>query len=106
MTQHLAADADEEHITCQNLQQLAGREPVFLLDVREPAEYAAGHIHGAVNIPLGALKERIGELPSGMLIVCVCRSGRRSLEAARFLRSCGYGARSLDTGMIGWSQVT
>ena len=85
---------------------MVGQEPLFLLDVREPYEYAAGHIDGAVNIPLGTLQARIGELPRDVLIVCVCRSGRRSLQAVHLLRDCGYGARSLDTGMIGWSQLT
>ena len=81
-----------------------GRQPLFLLDVREPYEFAEDHIDGAVNIPLDNLAERAQELPPEVPIVCVCRSGHRSLLAARWLRQYGYEALSLDDGMRGWSK--
>ena len=78
----------------------------LILDVREPSELAAiGFIEGAVNIPVGQLARRLGELPAAKEtpIVCVCQSGSRSLEAAHFLKSQGYRAiRNLAGGTGGW----
>lgn len=104
MSGYSTISAGSELITCQHLRRIVGRQPLFLLDVREPEEFVEGHIDGAVNIPLGALSKRVGELPRDVLIVCVCHSGRRSLEATRRLQQCGLHARSLDTGMVGWGR--
>jgi phage shock protein E len=63
----------------------------FLLDVRTPAEFADGHIDGAVNIPVQQLAQRMDELPGEQHpIVLYCRSGKRSGTAARMLRRNGY----------------
>jgi rhodanese-related sulfurtransferase len=62
-----------------------------LVDVRTPAEFAAGHIPGAVNIPVQELERRMRELePKDRPIVLYCRSGNRSGRAARMLKSAGY----------------
>lgn len=62
-----------------------------LVDVRTPEEFAAGHIPGAVNIPVQELDRRIGELePKERTVVVYCRSGNRSGSAARMLKSAGY----------------
>jgi phage shock protein E len=64
-----------------------------LVDVRTPAEFAAGHIPGAVNIPLQELEQRLGEFePKHAPIVVYCRSGNRSSSAARTLKAAGYAA--------------
>ena len=62
----------------------------FVLDVREPDEWEAGHIPGATLIPLGQLSARISEVPQGVDIVVVCRSGNRSYDAAAILLEAGY----------------
>jgi len=62
-----------------------------LVDVRTPEEFVAGHISGAVNIPVQDLDRRMGEIePKDRAIVVYCRSGNRSGRAARMLRSAGY----------------
>ena len=75
----------------------------FVLDVREPGEYAAGHLPGAVNLPQAELATRLDELPRNRAILCVCQSGRRSLAAAAFLLEVGFGeVASLAGGTAGW----
>jgi phage shock protein E len=62
-----------------------------LVDVRTPGEFAAGHIDGAINVPLQELEHRLQELePKQDAIVLYCRSGNRSSRAATLLRSAGY----------------
>jgi rhodanese-related sulfurtransferase len=73
-------------------------DPLFILDVRQPDEFQAGHIAGATLIPLGALRERMKELPTDTDILCVCASGARSSMATGQLQSAG----NLQGGMGGW----
>jgi len=62
-----------------------------LVDVRTPQEFANGHIPGAVNMPVQDLERRMGELTGkDRPIVLYCRSGARSSNAARMLKSAGY----------------
>jgi len=76
----------------------------FVLDVREPEEWAAGHIPGATLIPLGELATRVGELPRDVSIVVVCRSGNRSAQGRDILLGTGFPAvTSLDGGMTDWA---
>lgn len=71
-----------------------------LVDVRTREEFAAGHLTGAVNIPVQELAERLGELePRDRPIVLYCRSGNRSGHAARLLKNAGY-ARVHDLGAM------
>lgn len=81
---------------------LAGPEPPLLLDVRTPAEHAAGHIHDAKLIPLSQLASRAAELPHDRPIVCVCRSGQRSALAVRHLCALGFSAQNMAGGMLRW----
>lgn len=62
----------------------------FLLDVRTPEEFASGHIHGAVNVPLDVLGNRLSEVPTDQPIVVYCRSGNRSAQASQLLARAGY----------------
>jgi rhodanese-related sulfurtransferase len=76
----------------------------FLLDVREPDEWAAGHIPGATLIPLGELPSRVGELERNQRIVVVCRSGNRSAEGRDILLGASFPAvTSVDGGMTEWA---
>ncbi len=81
-------------------------QPTVLIDVRSPAEFAAGHIPGAINIPVDQVEARIGEidkLRGKGEIVLYCRSGRRAGVAAGVLESRGYrGLRHLDGDFPAW----
>lgn len=61
-----------------------------LIDVREPDEVASGTLPGAVNISLGQLPDRIGELDQGRRVVVFCRSGGRSTMASELLTAAGF----------------
>lgn len=71
-------------------EELAGKNPPLLLDVRNPREWAAKHIDGSVNIPLNHLQERIGEIPHASRIAVHCAGGYRSSIAASILHQYGF----------------
>ncbi len=77
---------------------------VTVLDVRPSEEYEAGHIPGAVNLPLGDLKKRLKELPKGQEIIAYCRGPYCVLafEAIASLRKNGFEARRLEEGYPEW----
>ena len=62
----------------------------YIIDVREPMEYAAGHLLGAVNIPLSQFRDRIGEVPKDRPVYLHCRSSQRSYYALCELRGRGW----------------
>jgi NADPH-dependent 2,4-dienoyl-CoA reductase/sulfur reductase-like enzyme/rhodanese-related sulfurtransferase len=72
----------------------------FLLDVRESVELAVEEAPGSVNIPLGQLRGRLGELPKDREILVICRSGQRAYYATRILLQNGFKARNLSGGML------
>jgi glyoxylase-like metal-dependent hydrolase (beta-lactamase superfamily II)/rhodanese-related sulfurtransferase len=77
-----------------------------VLDVREPHEYAAGHVPGAVSIPQADLALRLDELPLDQDLLVVCAGGTRSLRVAGFLKQVGFErVTSLDGGTDGWRQA-
>ncbi len=80
---------------------------VLLVDVRSPHEYQIdGHIAGARLLPLQTLTQRLNELPKDKTIVCVCRSGNRSLVACEQLSHAGFeNVINFRDGMIGWKQA-
>jgi rhodanese-related sulfurtransferase len=80
---------------------LAARSAVAV-DVREHSEWNAGHIRGAVHIPLAQLPSRMGQLPSDKTIVTVCQSGHRSAAAARMLTGAGHDVLNLRGGLSAW----
>jgi len=75
-------------------------EKGFLLDVREPAELAVENVPGAINIPIGQLRARLGEFPRDREILVICRSGQRAYYATRMLLQNGFKARNLAGGML------
>jgi rhodanese-related sulfurtransferase len=77
------------------------RDGWTLVDVRSPAEFAAGAIPGAVNLPLDELRERHGELPGGP-IALHCQVGQRGFTAARLLSQLGHDVANLDGGYRTW----
>jgi sulfur dioxygenase len=81
---------------------------VTVLDVREPAEWRGelGRIDGAMLLPLGELRARLGELPRDRPIVAVCRSGARSAQAQQILENAGLArAANLNGGMLRWRSL-
>lgn len=88
--------------------RLINREDAFLLDVREPEEYAKGHILGAKNIPLGQLESRIGELEKHKAkpVIVHCETGNRSGVGLAKLRAKGFErAANLAGGYAAWKQA-
>ena len=74
----------------------------FVLDVREPDEYADGHVPGAPLIPLGDIIERADEVPTDREVLVICRSGARSRRAAEALRARGVDAVNIAGGTMAW----
>ena len=69
-----------------------------VVDVRTCAEFAAGHLPGALHIPYTHLRARAGEIPRGKPVVCYCRSGNRSARASAFLAREGFTALNMRGG--------
>jgi rhodanese-related sulfurtransferase len=76
---------------------------VYLLDVREDDEWAAGHAPDAVHIPMGALNERAAEIPQDREVYVICRSGARSAYASQALAGAGWKVINVGDGMTGWA---
>lgn len=81
------------------------RDQLQIVDVREPYEWEAGRIDGAIHIPQGELPQRLGEIDRDRLVLTVCRSGGRSADAADLLTARGYRAVSLEGGMHAWADA-
>jgi sulfur-carrier protein adenylyltransferase/sulfurtransferase len=99
-----APQSSVPEITARELKLRLDRgDDVFILDVREPHEYQICNLGGYL-IPLGDLPRRVNELDSSREIVAHCRSGKRSAEAADFLRQAGFGkVLNLKGGILAWS---
>lgn len=95
-----------DEITCEELnKKLKNGEEVILIDVREPSEFAAGNIGGAILIPLDELESGIKNFnfPPEKEIIVYCQSGRRSQTAAGILKKLGYqNVKSLKGGISEW----
>lgn len=83
-----AASVDPEHV---------------VVDVREPMEYRAGHVPGALLVPLGRLAGKVDELPRDRQVHVICATGNRSLTAADLLRRAGIEAYSVAGGTEEWA---
>jgi rhodanese-related sulfurtransferase len=79
-------------------------EAMTLLDVREGWELGVASVPDVVHIPMGDVAARVGELDRSKEIVVLCRSGRRSLEVARYLASQGFQTVNLAGGILAWSR--
>jgi len=93
-------------LTNVSVQQLyeAARAGALVLDVREPFEYAEGHVAGSVLVPLASVGVRAGEFPKDEPVYVFCRSGNRSLQAAQTLVAAGFSdVRNVEGGIIAWT---
>ena len=97
-----------------DLDEILQEREVILLDVREPAEFAAMHIAGSINVPRGVLEtaceydyeETVPELVTARdkEIIVICRSGNRSVFVCDVMQQMGYrNVSSLKTGLRGWA---
>ena len=99
-------DRDQlEPVTREELaRRLQDGDGLVVLDVRPAAEYAAGHLPGAVSIPVGELRRRLAELPGDREIVAYCRGPYCAFahDAVGLLREAGFSARRLEDGLPEW----
>ena len=93
------ADLKDLEILPAEYVEIADRDDVVLLDVREPHEYEINRIPGAVLIPKDTLAGRLAELDPSADYVVHCKGGVRSLEYVRLLRGAGFRARSMRGGI-------
>jgi rhodanese-related sulfurtransferase/biotin operon repressor len=101
---YLAEKDSLEPVPAKELLERARKGLVTVLDVRPPEEFAAGHLPGAVNIPVHELEKRLGELPKRKEVVAYCRGPYclMSYDAVQLLRKRGLKARRLENGLPEW----
>ena len=102
--EYLGEDDVEELTKDELWQRLKRPDKLVVLDVRPREEYEAGHIPGAISIPLEELKRRVKELPKSKQIVAYCRGPLCALapEATRYLKGKGYRVKRLAEGAPDW----
>lgn len=100
----LAGGETFEAVDRKTLVRRVRRGEVVLLDVRPEAEYRAGHLPGAISVPLPELARRLRELPRDREVVAYCRGPYclMSVEAVALLRARGFHARRLEEGVLEW----
>ena len=101
---HSSSSTRPECISAQDLAEQLGSRGVTVIDVREPMEYASGHIAGSLNVPLARLHQ--ADLPQGPLVL-VCQSGNRSAKGVQTLlrQSHPHPIRDLQGGIPSWQQA-
>ena len=102
---YVGARDELEPVTREELaRRLQDGNQLVVLDVRPAAEHAAGHLPGAVSIPVGELRRRLAELPGGREVVAYCRGPYCAFahEAVAVLREAGFSARRLEDGFPEW----
>jgi rhodanese-related sulfurtransferase len=80
-------------------------EGAQLIDVRADHEWEAGHVAGAVHLPLDELAGRVAEFDRGRPVVLYCRGGNRSTMATEALVAAGFDAAKLSEGIVGWAEA-
>lgn len=92
-------------ISVEQLDGLLRDDAAHVLDVREDWEYRRGHLPGALHIPLGQLRSRLGQLPRDRRIAVICQSGNRSMGATDLLIGEGFtDATSVAGGTAAWAR--
>jgi rhodanese-related sulfurtransferase/DNA-binding transcriptional ArsR family regulator len=101
---YVTARDDLEPIPGAELLERARMGLVTVLDVRPPEEYAAGHLPGAVNLPVEDIARHLKQLPKGREVIAYCRGPYclLSVDAVALLRKKGYKARRLEDGFPEW----
>lgn len=92
-------------ISSDELRQELKGGSVMLIDVREPSEFATGHVPGAINVPVGSLTQAAPRLDHDAEIIVICQSGHRSVRAAKWLLKAGFtNVRSVVGGTSAWRE--
>ena len=91
-----------ERIKPADFQVLNQKEDITILDVREVAEFQAGHIEGALNAPLSTLENGYEQLDSSKRYYVICQGGMRSERACQFLEAKGFDVVNVEGGMNQW----
>ena len=90
------------HVTVADLAR-ALDAGALVLDVREPEEFAAGHVPGVELVPMQTIPQRLPDLPRDQPVYLICAVGQRSDYAARWLAAQGVDARTVDGGTAEWA---
>ena len=106
VSDHLGDPETLQPVTAEELSRRLDDPDVVVLDVRSAAEFDKGHVPGAVSMPMGELRERLGELSRATTIVAYCQGPYCvvSPNAVRLLREHGYSAHPLAAGFTGWAR--
>jgi adenylyltransferase/sulfurtransferase len=100
-----ASDELERIAPVELAERLARRDDLLVVDVREPDEWRLGHIAGARHVPLARLLDALPEIGAARDVVIYCKTGPRSVQAARRLREMGHTrVRVLDGGILRWGE--
>jgi rhodanese-related sulfurtransferase len=92
-----------QHMSTDDLRQALKTGSPIVIDVREPYEFAAGHVPGAVNLPIGTLPAAAATLDHEADTMVICQSGHRSVTAAKRLMKAGFtNVRSVQGGTSAW----
>jgi rhodanese-related sulfurtransferase len=100
--------ASIESVSANAAAKMQNERHAIIVDVRETDEWNAGHIAGAIHIPLGDVKNRVAELEKfkDSPVITQCRSGARSAKAAEVLKNAGFSAvYNLDGGINAWQKA-
>jgi len=95
-------------VTCAQAVQLINRERAIVLDVSETEEFAAGHVGGAKNVPVGQLEQRLPEVVKNKTVplILVCANGARANRALAVAKKLGYDkAQVLAGGLKAWKEA-
>lgn len=91
-----------QSITANDLEQELKVNPRNILDVRDAADFAEGHIPNAINIPINDLPEQYNKLDSEQAYTIICYAGGRSERASQFLAAEGFDVTNVMGGMGAW----
>lgn len=107
VSMYLSSRDSMEPVTIADLKDRMGHGLVTVVDVRPKEEYAAGHLPGAINVPIDDIDKHFADLPRDHEIVAYCRGPFcvLSFEAVARLRNEGYKARRLETGFPEWKMA-
>jgi len=94
-----------QKITADDLAKMRNQLAVQLIDICSPTEYAAGHIPGAINIPMEQIDSRIGDLSPTSPVVLICKSGQRAAATAQVVEARRQNVLVLDGGTRAWSAI-
>ena len=104
----LLRGANSGSLTAQGAVQLINRERAVVVDVREPEEFAAGHMTGAKNVPLNQLEEKLAAAVKNKTVplLLVCATGARAQRAVAIAKKLGYEqAQAVAGGLKSWKEA-